>query len=98
MSTDKIPNIRFNVAKSYGIIIDTLKRLPEKGTLTDLDKSDSKPEASGRSKSLIESNVMPNLKKLQEDEDVDVRYFAVTAAQKYEGGSPPEKIEDVTMS
>lgn len=100
LSTDKIPNIRFNVAKSYGILIDVLKHLPESGTLSDADKQESlqKSTTSPRCKEIIESTVLPILKKLQEDDDVDVRYFAVTASQKWEGGQPPEKIEDVTMS
>lgn len=29
--SDDIPNIRFNVAKSYRILIGTLKRLPSEG-------------------------------------------------------------------
>ena len=32
---DPIPNIRFNVAKSYAVVIDTLNRLPETGTVAD---------------------------------------------------------------
>jgi hypothetical protein len=36
---DEIPNIRFNVAKSYAILIDTLKQLPEEGTVLALQKA-----------------------------------------------------------
>ena len=83
LSTDKIPNIRFNVAKSYGILIDVLKRLPESGTLPEPEKQTSadKSATSPQCRQIIESTVLPNLKKLQEDDDVDVRYFAVTASQ-----------------
>lgn len=100
LSTDKIPNIRFNVAKSYGILVEVLKRLPEKGTAAEADKLDASQRSnpSPQCKELIEGTIMPNLAKLKDDEDVDVRYFAVTASQKWEGGQPPEKLEDVTMS
>ena len=40
-----------------------------------------------RKSMLIENDVMPNLEKLQQDDDVDVRYFATTAAQSYGGGN-----------
>jgi serine/threonine-protein phosphatase 2A regulatory subunit A len=77
--SDDIPNIRFNVAKSYGVLIDTLKRLPEEGTIGESD-----PPAPGpRNQSIIQQQILPNLEKLQQDEDVDVRYFATTAAAKY---------------
>jgi serine/threonine-protein phosphatase 2A regulatory subunit A len=32
---------------------------------------------------LITKSILPNLEKLQQDDDVDVRYFATTAAQSY---------------
>lgn len=81
---DPIPNIRFNVAKSYAVIIDTLKKLPEKGTLTELESSGTTASPSPKGQQLIDSSVIPNLEKLQRDEDVDVRYFATVAA-----GGPP---------
>ncbi|KAL1961330.1 hypothetical protein VTO42DRAFT_58 [Malbranchea cinnamomea] len=81
--TDDIPNIRFNVAKSYGVLIDTLRRLPAEGTLHELEKS-GKPRTPGpRNHAIIQEKILPNLQKLQQDEDVDVRYFATTAAAKY---------------
>ena len=36
---DAIPNIRFNVAKSYGVLVDVLKRLPEQGTIISLERN-----------------------------------------------------------
>lgn len=78
--TDDIPNIRFNVAKSYTILIDILKRLPADGTMLDLEKSKSTPTPSPKGQELIQSSILPNLEKLQQDDDVDVRYFATTAA------------------
>ncbi|KAG4221002.1 hypothetical protein PC116_g30521, partial [Phytophthora cactorum] len=36
---DDIPNIRFNVAKTYAVLIDVLKRLPEEGTVYTLEKA-----------------------------------------------------------
>ncbi|KAJ9499283.1 protein phosphatase 2A structural subunit [Exophiala xenobiotica] len=79
---DPIPNIRFNVAKSYAILIDVLRRLPAEGTITQSEESGStdaqQPDPKGEE--LINDQIMPNLTKLQDDEDVDVRYFATIAA------------------
>jgi serine/threonine-protein phosphatase 2A regulatory subunit A len=78
---DEIPNIRFNVAKTYAKLIDTLKRLPDEGTIYSLEKAgitDSTP--SPHSTELIQQRILPSLEKLQKDDDVDVRYFATTAA------------------
>lgn len=77
---DDIPNIRFNVAKSYAVLIDVLKRLPAEGTILSLEKSGHTATPSPRGQDLIRQQILPNLEKLQGDEDVDVRYFATTAA------------------
>ena len=76
---DDIPNIRFNVAKSYAVLIDILKRLPAEGTILDLEKSSSPGGPSPRGEELIQNEILPNLEKLQQDGDVDVRYFASKA-------------------
>jgi serine/threonine-protein phosphatase 2A regulatory subunit A len=81
--SDPIPNIRFNVAKSYAVLIDTLRRLPTEGTIPQDDEPNSSPTASSKGQEVITSQIIPNLEKLQQDEDADVRYFATTAA----GGS-----------
>lgn len=84
--SDDIPNIRFNVAKSYQVLIATIRKLPESGTLTDIEKGDATAPAEGGTKEgdrLITEEIMPNLEKLMNDDDVDVRYFATVAA----GGS-----------
>lgn len=78
--SDDIPNIRFNVAKSYAVLIDILKRLPETGTMLELEKNKSYSNPSPRSLELIQTSILPRLEKLQQDDDVDVRYFASTAA------------------
>ena len=78
--TDDIPNIRFNVAKSYQILIDVLKRLPAEGTILSMEKSEQAESPSSRGQELIQQQILPNLEKLQQDDDVDVRYFATTAA------------------
>ncbi|KAI5299665.1 hsp90 co-chaperone Cdc37 [Ascosphaera pollenicola] len=137
LSQDLIPNIRFNVAKTYGVLIDTLRCLPPTGTLLDLEKSGAIPpgtatatitlttgkvakspvsgplaattpevpeedpvkkleaENSKESNSeewkckehaeLVQKEVLPNLKRLEGDDDVDVRYYAATAAAKAGG-------------
>ena len=77
---DDIPNIRFNVAKSYAVLIDVLKRLPSERTILSLEKSGQIGTPSPRGHGLIQQQILPNLEKLQGDEDVDVRYFATTAA------------------
>ena len=78
--SDDIPNIRFNVAKSYTILIDVLKRLPAEGTILSLEKSSQSANPSPMGEELIQKRILPNLEKLQQDDDVDVRYFATTAA------------------
>jgi len=86
---DDIPNIRFNVAKTYAVLIDVLKRLPDQGTLYSMEKAGASGGPSPRGAELIQSRVMPSLEKLQKDEDVDVRYFATTAASgALPGGDP----------
>lgn len=79
MVEDDIPNIRFNVAKTYAVLVNALRRLPEEGTIYSLDKEGTDVTPSPRGQELIQQKVMPNLEKLQKDDDVDVRYFATTA-------------------
>ncbi|KAL8798740.1 MAG: hypothetical protein Q9182_006428 [Xanthomendoza sp. 2 TL-2023] len=80
LMSDDIPNIRFNVAKSYAILIDVLKRLPEDTTILSLEKSQQSVKPSPRCQDLLQQLILPNLEKLQQDDDVDVRYFSTTAA------------------
>jgi serine/threonine-protein phosphatase 2A regulatory subunit A len=82
---DDIPNIRFNVAKSYAELITVLKRLPNEGTIHSLEKSGNALPPSARGQELIEERILPNLEKLQKDDDVDVRFFATTAAATISG-------------
>ncbi|CAN8096626.1 unnamed protein product [Discula destructiva] len=85
---DDIPNIRFNVAKTYAVLIDVMRRLPDSGTVYELEKSGETGTPSARGQELIPERVMPNLEKLQKDGDVDVRYFATTAAAVATGPLP----------
>lgn len=81
---DPIPNIRFNVAKSYAVIVDVLKRLPDSDeTVLSLEKAGKTGTGSEKGDELIRHNVLPNLDKLIDDEDVDVRYFASLASKSY---------------
>jgi serine/threonine-protein phosphatase 2A regulatory subunit A len=82
---DDIPNIRFNVAKSYSELITVLKRLPDEGTIYSLEKSGSSAAPSARGQVLIQERILPNLEKLQKDDDVDVRFFATTATASIAG-------------
>ncbi|PHH79191.1 hypothetical protein CDD83_3891 [Cordyceps sp. RAO-2017] len=80
MVDDDIPNIRFNVAKTYSVLVNALRRLADEGTLHSLEKEGAEITPSPRGNELIQQRIMPNLSKLQKDDDVDVRYFATTAA------------------
>ncbi|KAK4548654.1 Polyamine N-acetyltransferase 1 [Oleoguttula mirabilis] len=84
---DPIPNIRFNVAKSYAVLIDIFKRVPDDTTtLCELEKAGGKAASSSgtaRGEELIRGEVMPPLEKLAQDDDVDVRFFATTAAKSW---------------
>lgn len=73
---DPIPNIRFNVAKSYGVLIDVLRKLPAEGTLANVKPEDTTTGPSDLGLELIQKQIVPNLEKLQADSDVDVRFFA----------------------
>jgi serine/threonine-protein phosphatase 2A regulatory subunit A len=82
--SDQIPNIRFNVAKSYAVLIDVLKRLPDNdSTVLSLEKTGKVGSGSPQGDHLIRENIMPNLEKLMADDDVDVRFFASQAAKSY---------------
>ncbi|PPJ54195.1 hypothetical protein CBER1_01120 [Cercospora berteroae] len=83
---DPIPNIRFNVAKSYAVLIDVLKRLPDSPTATivELEKQgETNFPGSQRGQQLIKEEITPPLEKLMQDDDVDVRYFATTASKAW---------------
>ena len=82
---DEIPNIRFNVAKSYAELIKVLRGVSETGTLEAMEKEGAPLTGTQRGTTMIHEKVMPNLEKLQQDDDVDVRYFATTAAQSVTG-------------
>lgn len=88
---DDIPNIRFNVAKSYAVLIDVLKRLPDEGTIYSMEKSGNTETPSPKGLELIQERILPELEKLQKDDDVDVRYFATTAAGSIEGDAMDTK-------
>jgi len=78
---DPIPNIRFNVAKSYEVLISVLKQLPENETISSIEKAGGPPPSpSARGLDIIQTQILPSLERLQQDDDVDVRYFAGRAA------------------
>ncbi|KAH0563538.1 hypothetical protein GP486_001894 [Trichoglossum hirsutum] len=80
--SDEIPNIRFNVAKSYQVLIDVLKRLPADTTILAIEKSEGPPPAaSPRGLELVQQQILPNLEKLQQDDDVDVRWDSTYASE-----------------
>ncbi|KAK4458759.1 armadillo-type protein [Cladorrhinum samala] len=81
LAADDIPNIRFNVAKTYDVLIGVLRRLPEQGTIYTLEKAGTPFSASPKGQQLIDERIMPSVEKLLKDNDVDVRFYASTAAQ-----------------
>lgn len=85
MVEDDIPNIRFNVAKTYSVVINALQRLPDQGTLYTIEQQGTETTPSPRGAEWIQQRVVPNLSKLQKDDDVDVRFFATTAAAEASG-------------
>lgn len=66
--TDAVPNIRFNIAKSYLVVAETFT------------KSDAANRASFDK--LIKTDIIPSLEKLQNDNDYDVRFFASKSIQE----------------
>lgn len=84
--SDPIPNIRFNVAKSYKVLVETLRKLPAEGTLQEAEESGATAPSS-KGQDIISTQIMPNIEKLQQDDDADVRYFATTAAGGQAGAS-----------
>lgn len=88
LAADDIPNIRFNVAKTYAVLINVLRRLPDQGTIYSLEKAGTPFSPSPRGQLLIEERILPALEKLQKDDDVDVRYFGTTAAAVATGPMP----------
>jgi serine/threonine-protein phosphatase 2A regulatory subunit A len=85
LTSDEIPNIRFNVAKTYSALIGVLRRLPDQGTIFTLEQAKVPFSPSPRGQQLIEERIMPSLEKLQKDDDVDVRYFAMMATTAASG-------------
>lgn len=97
--TDDIPNIRFNVAKTYAVLIDVLRRLPDQGTIYTLEKAGATNfTPSQRGADIVSQRILPNLEKLQKDDDVDVRYFATTAAAVASGGPVPGGVTTGVMA
>ncbi|OAL27324.1 hypothetical protein AYO22_03599 [Fonsecaea multimorphosa] len=100
--SDPIPNIRFNVAKSYAVLIDTLRRIPAEGTLQQGEQqSNSETQPTPKAQELI-GQIMSNLEKLQQDEDVDcvrqqkdVREVEVTEREVTGDGDEDEPVQHV---
>ncbi|CCF57770.1 hypothetical protein KAFR_0D01240 [Kazachstania africana CBS 2517] len=66
LADDAVPNIRFNVAKSYAIIVEALLSGEDKDT----------------NKALVKDSILPSLEKLCSDNDFDVKYFAGESIKK----------------
>ncbi|KAK6459709.1 armadillo-type protein [Scheffersomyces xylosifermentans] len=68
--TDGVPNIRFNVAKSYLLLVQTF--VANKNKL---------PVKDDELRKLVNLEILSNLEKLQNDEDVDVRFYSSKSIQ-----------------
>lgn len=69
--TDSVPNIRFNVAKSYLTLVKSL-----------IENKDKLPTNEEDLKKLINLEILSNLEKLEHDDDVDVRYYSTKSIQQ----------------
>lgn len=67
-ANDEVPNIRFNVAKSYLVVVESLLKSKQ------IEKSEILK--------LAQSELMGKLTTLQNDDDVDVRFFATKSIQQ----------------
>lgn len=67
MSTDPVPNIRFNCATTIAIVANRI--------------ASEKPD-------LVKREILPLLERLNEDSDVDVRFFASKAVKSVQESSP----------
>lgn len=65
LSTDAVPNIRFNVAKSLLLVAQQL-----------LNHTDSTAAVREDARALISKDVVPQLQELLHDGDIDVRFFS----------------------
>lgn len=63
---DRVPNIRFNIAKLYLVVAQTFKATKDS---LEVEK-------------LIKADILPSLEKLQNDNDDDVRFFASKSIQE----------------
>lgn len=70
--TDAVPNIRFNIAKSFLVIVQRFNEI------NDAKKAVTKDEFT----KLIKNDIIPNLEKLLNDNDDDVRFFASKSIQE----------------
>ncbi|CAI5758207.1 unnamed protein product [Candida verbasci] len=62
---DPVPNIRFNLAKTYYILVSSLIEISKNSNINQQEL-----------KNLIDSEIMNNLKLLQNDSDIDVQYYS----------------------
>jgi serine/threonine-protein phosphatase 2A regulatory subunit A len=86
------------VAKSYGVLIDIFKRLPAEPsnlTLVQFEKQQGSSSGPGSEQGarLITEEVLPPLEKLMQDDDVDVRFFATTAAKSWTDANGGDAME-----
>lgn len=107
LMNDPIPNIRFNVAKTFKVLVEAylkpqypiIENSEKQNPTTESSEGDGEKSQSAVTKAtltetlgprgtpeeintLITETIIPNLEKLAEDNDVDVRYFANKSLQE----------------
>lgn len=97
LMNDPISNIRFNVAKSYKVLVEAYLKPVESASTETIDESNGETAEEPKKKhelgpkaepsainDLIEKTALPNLNTLKEDADVDVRHFANKSIEEIE--------------
>jgi len=59
----------------------------ETTTLAELEKSGEQGKGTPKGEELIRGEIMPPVEKLSQDDDVDVRFFAVSAGKSWTDGA-----------
>lgn len=78
------------------MLIDIFRRVPDDNTtLVELEKSGKAEGAQGSTKGdqLIREEIMPQLERLVDDSDVDVRYYASTAGKGFGSAAEGDAME-----
>jgi serine/threonine-protein phosphatase 2A regulatory subunit A len=95
---DPIPNIRFNIAKTFKVLVETFLHVEEETDIKNESQDGQAGQAgqaetpvrhtkqtappSARAKEIIMDTIIPRLEKMVDDPDVDVRYFSTKSLEE----------------